>query len=56
MNFLRRILEDNIKINIKDVGRKGVGWIHLVELRPVVKTSMNAPVPWRGWNFLKMAE
>jgi hypothetical protein len=45
---LRRRLEDNIKIDIKDAGREDVGWVHLVQWWPDVNTFMNARVLCRG--------
>jgi hypothetical protein len=41
--------DDNIKMNLKEIGRKGVDWIHLVQdrghSRDLVNTVMNLSIP-----------
>jgi len=43
------LMEYNIKINLKYIGREGVDWIHMVyyepHWRPLVNTVMNLRVP-----------
>jgi hypothetical protein len=45
----RRRLEDNIKIELKEIEWNGMDWIHLAEdsnqWRIIVNTVMNFPVP-----------
>jgi hypothetical protein len=45
----RRRREDNIKLDIREIGRKGVDWMHLVQDRDqcwdLVNTVMNCRVP-----------
>jgi hypothetical protein len=33
LGALRRRWEDNIKVNLKEIGREGVDWIHLAQDR-----------------------
>jgi hypothetical protein len=45
----RPSMRDNIKINLKEIGWKGMDWIHLAQdsdlLRPHVNTVMNLWTP-----------
>jgi hypothetical protein len=42
-------MEDNIRINLREIGWEGVDWMHLSQdkdqWRDVVNTVMNLPVP-----------
>jgi len=48
--------EDNIRMDLKEIGCEGVGWVHLVQdrdqWRPLVNTVMNLRVPQKEGNFL----
>jgi len=52
---LRFKLENNTKMDIKDLGWEGVGWIHLAQVRDylwtVEKAEMEFTVPKRALNF-----
>jgi hypothetical protein len=46
---------DNIKMDLREIGWDGVGWIELaqdrVQWRALVNTVMNLPVPKNCWEF-----
>jgi hypothetical protein len=48
--------EDNIRMNLREVGWEGVDWMHLVHDRDKWKTLvnmvMNLWVPYKAMNFL----
>jgi hypothetical protein len=48
--------EDNIRMDLKEIGCEGVGWVHLVQdmdqWRPLVNTVMNLRAPQKEGNFL----
>jgi hypothetical protein len=48
--------EDNIKINLMEIGLEGVDWIHLAQNREwwqaLVNIVMNLQVPYKVGNFL----
>jgi hypothetical protein len=52
----RRRWEDNIKMDLKEIGFDYVDWIHLVQdrdrWRALVNTVMRLRVPWNAGNFL----
>jgi hypothetical protein len=52
----RRKWEDNIKMNLREIGFEGVNWIHLPQERDrwlaLVNTVMNLLVPQKAGNFL----
>jgi len=52
----RRGWEDNIRMDLREIGLKGVDWIHLAQdrdrWRAVVNTVMNLRVPQMADNFL----
>jgi hypothetical protein len=52
----RRRWEDNIKMDIKEIGWEYVDWIHLAQdrdrWRALVNTVMNLRVPLKAGNFL----
>jgi hypothetical protein len=49
--------DDNIKMNLKETGCKGVDWIHLVQdreqWRALVNKLMNLRAPYNYGNFLR---
>jgi hypothetical protein len=49
--------EDNIKMNLRDIGRGGVDYIHLAQdrnqWRTLVNTVMNLRVPEDVWEILE---
>jgi len=53
---LRRKWEDNIRMDLGDIGWEGVDWIHLAQdieqWRSVVNTVMELRVPQKAGNFL----
>jgi hypothetical protein len=53
---LRHKWEGNIRMNLKEIGWKGVGWIHLAQNRDqwqcLVNMIMNHWVPQQVGNFL----
>ena len=52
----RRIWEDNIKMDLQEVGREGMDWIDLAQDRERwwarVNEVMNPRVPYKAGNFL----
>jgi hypothetical protein len=52
----RRRWEDNIRMDLRAIGWKGVDWMHLVQDRDqrqsVMKTVMNLRVPLKAGYFL----
>ena len=52
----RRRWEDNIKINLQEVGRGGMDWLDLAQDRDLwrarVNAVMNLRVPYNAENFL----
>jgi len=52
----RRRWEDNIKINLQEVGRGGMDWLDLAQDRDLwrarVNAVMNLRVPYNAGNFL----
>jgi hypothetical protein len=52
---LRRRWEDNIGMDLREIGREGVDWIHLAQdrdsWRGLVNTVMNLRVPAKAGNF-----
>jgi hypothetical protein len=48
--------EDNIRMDLRELGWEGVDWIHLVQdrdqWRTLVNTAMNLRVPKKAANFL----
>jgi len=52
----RRRWEDNIKMDLQEVGCVGVDWIGLAQdrdrWRALVSAVMNHWVPYNSWNFL----
>jgi len=48
--------EDNIGMDLREIGYKSVDWIHLARVRDqwraLADTVMNLPVPKRAGNFL----
>jgi hypothetical protein len=52
----RRRCEDNIKMDLREIGLGDVDWIHWVQdrdrWRALVKTVMNLRVPLKAGNFL----
>jgi hypothetical protein len=55
----RRKLEDNIKMDLWEIGLKGVNWIHVSQdrdrWRALLDTVMNLRVPYKAGNFLTSA-
>jgi len=54
--LLWRRREDNIRIELRDIGSEGVDWMHLVQDRDhrqaLVNTAMMIRVLYKGRNFL----
>jgi hypothetical protein len=52
----RRRWEDNIRIDLREVGWESVVWFHLAQERDqwlyLVNTVTNLRVPYKVWNFL----
>jgi hypothetical protein len=52
----RRRWEDNIRMDLTEIGCEGVDWVHLAEDRDqwqaLVNTVMNLRVPGKAENFL----
>jgi hypothetical protein len=48
--------EDNIKLDVQEVGCEGMDWIELSQVRAIVKTVMNLRVPYNARNFLTSSE
>jgi hypothetical protein len=48
--------EDNVGMNLRELGWKGVDWIHLPQdrsqLQAIVNTDMNLQIPLKEENFL----
>jgi ABC-type transporter Mla MlaB component len=51
---IRRRREDNIKVDLREIGWEGVNWVRLTQVhwRILVKTVMNLWVSWNTENFL----
>jgi hypothetical protein len=57
---LKRRWQDNIRMDLREVGREGVDWMHLVhgtdQWRALVNVIMNLRVPYNAGNFLPGCE
>jgi hypothetical protein len=44
--------ENNIEMYLKEIGWKGVDWMHLAQNRDQLRAFMNLRVPYNAGNFL----